>query len=163
MVRGFSLFFFCAVECFGDHGRQEGALCSVSVDRLDYDCLTGGVDVCVSSLMSAPQPSLFMLLPLWATQLQAGPYFVDTNPADTLVLHSQLIKLQIDSCSSGFSLLWAAFYRVNMVCMIGAQQHFKIIHIRLWFVGFFSSLKISQCATKRSDVHICTVCVLKSP
>lgn len=75
---------------------RKGALCSVSVDRLDYDCLTGGVDVCVSSLMSAPQPSLFMPLPLWATQLQAGPSFVDANPADTLVLHSQLIKRQME-------------------------------------------------------------------
>lgn len=33
--------------------RGEGGLCSVSIDRLDYDCLASGVDICVSSLTSA--------------------------------------------------------------------------------------------------------------
>lgn len=48
-----SFSFGWATECSGGHRQQGWALCSVSVDRLDYDCLTGGVDVCVSSLMSA--------------------------------------------------------------------------------------------------------------
>lgn len=37
----------------GRGGGRRGGLCSVSIDRLDYDCLASGVDICVSSLTSA--------------------------------------------------------------------------------------------------------------
>lgn len=60
---------------FGGHRRRGGGLCSVSIDRLDYDCLASGVDICVSSLTSASQPSLLrsLSLSLRATELRAGP------------------------------------------------------------------------------------------
>ena len=88
---------FCFLFCFGERGsvRRGGGLCSVSIDRLDYDCLASSVDICVSSLTSASRPSLLRCLwclSLRATGLRAGPHIVDVNPADTLVPHSKLLN-----------------------------------------------------------------------
>lgn len=107
-----------AVERFSGHRRQEGALCSVSNDRLDYDCLTGGADVCVSSLMSAPQPSHFTLPPLCATRLKVGALLCGRRPSHchqaSYRVTLQLMKLQMRKAK-------ALVY--SDLCSIGSLQY----------------------------------------
>lgn len=104
-------------------GSRKGPFCSVSVDRLDYDCLTGSVDVCVSSLSASryhlcAQRSSKSGHAVWSRSQPAPSCF---NNTDTVT--SQAVKLHM---KKGLALCCSELYTVghcSVICMIGTLDH----------------------------------------